>query len=259
MESEPITQAFHRYFELSEPRGVDALDTVFRLRYDVYCREFQFEREEDCPGGRESDEYDTGSWHCVMHHRASRFAAGCVRIVPVAGSGEHHELPMEKHCRDSFYDIPERPDRLDRDTICEVSRLAVHGMFRRRQGEHKTPLGDVYSLQIPPHHARTFPLLALGLFMSATAMAMLHRKEHAFAMMEPALARILRRSGLPATQVGELQDYHGRRAAFHINQETALRGIEQSELLRDLYNHAYQKLATQQGTPSASATKERAA
>lgn len=259
MESEPITQAFHRYFELSEPHKADALDAIFRLRYDVYCREFQFEREEDFPDGRETDAYDAGSLHCVMHHRATGVAAGCVRIVPVTGTGVHQELPMEKHCRDSFYDIPERPDRLDRDTICEVSRLAVHGLFRRRQGEHKTPMGDVYSLQIPPHHARTFPLLALGLFMSATAMAMLHRKDHAFAMMEPALARILRRSGLPATQVGELQDYHGQRAAFHIHRETALRSIEESDLLRDLYSHAHRELASQQGPAPTSATLERVA
>ncbi|MFO7954964.1 PEP-CTERM/exosortase system-associated acyltransferase [Thioalkalivibrio sp.] len=251
MRDEPITHAFHRYFDLSEPQAADELDAVYRLRYEVYCREFHFEREEDCPQGRETDEYDEGSWHCVMHHHTSGAAAGCVRIVPATPCGPHRELPMERHCRDSFYDIPERPDRLDRESICEVSRLAVHSLFRRRHGEAGTPLGDVRALEIPPNHVRTFPILALSLFMSATAMATIHGKEHAFAMMEPALARILRRAGLPSTQIGGLQDYHGQRAAFHIHRDTARSRIDKSDLLSDLYLHAYHQLIGSTPAPQA--------
>ncbi|WP_018141242.1 PEP-CTERM/exosortase system-associated acyltransferase [Thioalkalivibrio sp. ALJ7] len=258
MDEEPITQAFHRYFDLSQPQFPDEVEPAFRLRYEVYCREFGFEREEDCPNGLESDGYDSRSWHCLMHHRSSGASAGCVRIVPTSATSGAM-LPMEEHCRDSFWDVPERPDRLDRESICEVSRLAVHGLFRRRQGEHQTPLGDVRSLEIPPNHVRTFPILALSLFMSATAMATIHEKEHAFAMMEPALARILRRSGLPATQIGELQDYHGQRAAFHIHRDTAKQGIENSALLRDLYLHAYHRLSTVGQSPFAESDCLRAA
>lgn len=243
MEDEPVTKAFHRYFRLTEPRTPEDLEDVYRLRYEVYCREFHFEREEDCPGGRETDDFDNGSWHCLMHHRDTGTAAGCVRLVPAAPDGEYTELPMERYCRDSFYDVAERPDRLDRSTVCEVSRLAVHSLFRRRHGEQHTPLGDISSLEIPPNHVRTFPLLALSLFMSATALATIREKEHAFAMMEPALARILRRAGLPAIQVGEVQEYHGQRAAFYIHRESAKRGIESSELLSELYRHAYRQLS----------------
>lgn len=251
MQDEPITQAFHRYFDLSQPQTAEEQEEVYRLRYEVYCHEFQLEREEDCPGGRETDEYDESSWHCVMHHRTTGAAAGCVRIVPAMPGEPHWELPMERYCQDSFYDIPERPDRLDRNSVCEVSRLAVHSLFRRRHGEAETPLGDVRSLEIPPNHERTFPILALSLFMSATAMATAQDKEHAFAMMEPALARILRRAGLPCTQIGALQDYHGQRAAFHIHRDTAQRGIESSELLSDLYLHAYRQLTGNSPAPHA--------
>lgn len=259
MDQDPLTTAFHRDFDLFEPLDAAALRAVFRLRYEVYCREFHFEREEDCPEEQEIDEYDADSWHCVLQHRSSRTAAGCVRIVPASGRGSHTELPMEKYCRGSFLDVPERPDRLDRGLVCEVSRLAVHGRFRRRRGEAATPRGDVRTRQIAAEQYRSFPMLALGLFMGATAMATLHGKEHAFAMMEPSLARILRRTGLPMAQVGRLQEYHGRRAAFYIHRETASEGIERSEFLRDLYHHAYDIFTGNMEPPADRVSRVRAA
>ncbi len=233
MENDSVVSAFKRYFELSKRVGQD-LEDIQHLRYQVYCKEFGFEREEDCPGHKEVDEYDTQAWHCLLEHKPSGMAAGCVRVVHVDTHDPIGQLPMERHCVDSFFDSDWRPDRLDRDSICEVSRLAVHGMFRRRNGEAATPIGDIEALKLSPDQIRVFPILAVSLFVAATLLCVHYRKQHAFAMMEPALARILRHTGLEFTQVGEVVHYHGKRAAFYIDSGEAHESIRRSSALSEL-------------------------
>lgn len=242
MSDAPIAEAFDTYFSYSLVTGEER-QAVHRLRYDVYCREFGFERDEDCPGGMEQDEFDDVSWHGLLGHRSSGAAAGCVRVVP-ADAGPDGVLPIEKHCGASFFHPELRPALMDRAHVCEVSRLAVHGVFRRRRGEGKTPLGDVDGLDIPAEQYRTFPLMAVSLFMAATALTGLTDRHHVFAMMEPRLARLLGRSGLIFTQVGDIQDYHGMRAAFYIHRDDAVRGLQQSAILRHLYRRAREQLGT---------------
>lgn len=237
MEREPITRAFHRYFDISELQGQEALEAAFRLRYEVYCREFQFEREEDCPGQMETDTYDEQAWHCLLEHAPSATPAGCVRVVHVDADDPLAVLPMEHHCRESLHDTAWRPDRLEREQICEVSRLAVHGLFRRRPGEAATPLGGIHALNLSPDQIRIFPILAVSLFIAATVVCVRQRKQHAFAMMEPALARILRRTGLEFTQIGETMHYHGYRAAFYIDADEARASLLRSPALAELYSH----------------------
>ena len=47
-----------------------------------------------------------------------------------------------------------------------------------------------------------------------------------FAMMEPRLARHLRRFGIIFQQMGDVVDYHGPRAAFYISRKTLLTYLE---------------------------------
>ncbi|ABI55505.1 PEP-CTERM/exosortase system-associated acyltransferase [Alkalilimnicola ehrlichii MLHE-1] len=241
MSDAPLAEAFEAYFDYSLARG-DEQEEIHRLRYDVYCREFGFEREEDCPGGLEQDEFDALSWHGLLRHRGTGRAAGCVRVVPADAGAPGAALPIEKHCGESFFHPELRPDLLEREHVCEVSRLAVHGVFRRRRGESKTPLGDVDGLEIPAEHYRTFPLMAVSLFMAATALTGLTGKHHVFAMMEPRLARLLSRSGLVFVQVGDVLDYHGLRAAFYIHRDNAVRELKQSAMLNRLYQRALEQL-----------------
>ncbi|WP_018873786.1 PEP-CTERM/exosortase system-associated acyltransferase [Thioalkalivibrio sp. ALJ16] len=233
MESGSVVNAFKQYFRLSKRAGGD-LEDIQHLRYQVYCKEFGFEREEDCPGHREADEYDTQAWHCLLEHRPSSMAAGCVRVVHVESQDPIAQLPMERHCGESLFDGEWHPDRLDRDSICEVSRLAVHSMFRRRNGEAATPIGDVEALKFSPDQIRVFPILAVSLFVAATLVCVHYRKQHAYAMMEPALARILRHTGLEFTQIGEVVNYHGKRAAFYIDSGKAHESIRNSSALSEL-------------------------
>ncbi|AGA35201.1 putative PEP-CTERM/exosortase system-associated acyltransferase [Thioalkalivibrio nitratireducens DSM 14787] len=238
-----LVQTFGKYFDLVVPaEGSEEMNEIFRIRYEVYCREFHFEREEDCPGGMETDEYDARSWHCMIRHRPTEHAAGCVRLIGCDPGEPSSRLPLESKFGDSLFHSELRPDLMDRGTICEISRLAVHSTFRRRVGELSTPLGNLASFSFAPDQTRTFPLVTICLFMAVLIVGGAQGKEHGFAMMEPRLARLLKLSGFRFTRIGETVDYRGTRAAYYMDLARALRVVRASRVLGKLYTAAQRRL-----------------
>ncbi len=60
------------------------------------------------------------------------------------------------------------PGTLPRDTIAEVSRLAVIGRFRRRKGEQRTPLplsDQDFGTSLQPR----FPYITIGLYLAPSS------------------------------------------------------------------------------------------
>ena len=222
MDSSWAAEHFRDYFDVSRPRSAETLESVYRVRYDVYCREFGFEREEDCPGGLERDDFDAASAHCLIVHRESGIAAGCIRVVLPPADDPDFLLPLERFCGDSLHDSPLHPSRRPRGEIGEVSRLAVHTQFRRRPGESVSPVGTLAVDELPKAERRTFPLLGLSLFCAGASLMRRAGREHAYVMMERSLARRLISSGFPFSQIGEPIDYHGLRAAYHVTVQQVL-------------------------------------
>ncbi len=247
MSQQPQTEALTRFFEFQQAWSEEQRLQVHRIRYSVYCQEFQFEREEDCPGGLERDEYDNNSRHCLLVHRKSGTAAGCVRVIE-PGPGRLRLLALEQHCSESLEHPRLHPSRFSRQTICEVSRLAVPAFFRRRPGERETPYGNLEHAQVSEAETRTFPLIGMAMFLAATALVGLSGRPHVFAMMEPRLARLLARAGLNFLQIGRLMEYHGPRAAFYINQHEAVETMNPP--LKRLYGDILAQLEPQTGEPA---------
>lgn len=233
-----VTARFHEYFLPMLATTPEQRDQAFRLRYEVYCREFGFERPEQHPDGRESDEYDAQSIHCLLVHQPSNVAAGCVRLVLPKSEDPDAPLPFEKHCMNSLDRAIADPLLAKRNAIGEISRLAVIGEFRRRRNEKLTPEGDPEAAGFSLVEQRQFPFIAVGLYLSAASTGMLSGLEGVFAMMEPRLARHLSRYGIRFTQVGQVIDYHGPRAPFYITREDLLHGLkpEVSALLDAITN-----------------------
>lgn len=215
--SPTIAETFSRYFEASFCNTDGHLQEAQRLRYDVYCREFGFEREEDCPGGLERDSYDAQSVHCLVRYRPTAEAAGCVRLVYVPHSEGAGQLPVAKYCQAALEGTDVHPDQLSPDQVCEISRLAVSAGFRRRLLEQETQAGNVDAVDPDGADARSFPLLAVALFMAARFMMLHGGRPHVFTTMEPRLARLLQRTGLAFRRLGPVVDYHGRRAAYYLH------------------------------------------
>ncbi|MCC5812181.1 MAG: PEP-CTERM/exosortase system-associated acyltransferase [Ectothiorhodospiraceae bacterium] len=248
MSQEPQTDALARFFEFQHAWSEEQRNLVHRIRYAVYCQEFRFEREEDCPGGMERDDYDDDSRHCLLIHRQTGTPAGCVRVIE-PGRGSDHKLALERFCGTSLEHPTLHPARFPRDTVCEVSRLAVPAFFRRRQGENLTPYGNVEELRVSDAETRTFPLIGMAMFLAATALVGLANRPHVFAMMEPRLARLLSRAGLNFVQVGRMINYHGPRAAFYIHQHEAVDALQPP--LKRLYATILQQLTSPPGEPMA--------
>ncbi|MHA7816411.1 MAG: PEP-CTERM/exosortase system-associated acyltransferase [Pseudohaliea sp.] len=232
---------FARYFELSLALSEGQRAAVYEVRYRVYCEEFGYEPKEAFLDGRERDAYDDQSLHCLVTHRESRRPAGCVRLVlPEEGD----QLPLEEHCADAL--DPDFMGRFadQRAGICEISRLAVDGDFRRRRGEKATRFGTREDFSFAERERRTFPLIAISLFVASAAGADLYGRPHCFAIMEPFLPVMLRRTGVVFERIGDDFEFRGTRAPYYARVDDLVRnapdelrmafGLVRDQFARDL-------------------------
>ncbi|MBK1706641.1 PEP-CTERM/exosortase system-associated acyltransferase [Halochromatium glycolicum] len=225
--STSLASAFDQFFEII-PAETDALrDRVYRIRYQVYCEEMQFESKEDHPNGREIDDFDAHSVHGLLRHRPSGEFAGCVRLVLNHSQGREPQLPLERYCSHSLDRSVLDLSQLDRRTFGEISRLAIVSRFRRRPGEAQTPHGVAdEAAGLEPTERRVFPHIALGLYLAAAAMSLQRGMNMAVVMMEPRLARHMRYFGINFVKAGDIIDHHGMRGPFYITKESLHRDIK---------------------------------
>ncbi len=227
-----LAEHFLEFFSVQLATTEEQKAHAYRIRYRVYCEEFGYESPAEFPDQLEREEYDERSLHCLITHR-SGMPAGCVRLVPTDGDAEAEPLPFEKYCADSIDTGFVKSLNVDRSRLCEISRLAVDGAFRRRSGEAKTRFGEVDSMDISRQEARTFSLIAVAGFLAAGALTELTGRTQVFAMMEPFLPRLMKRSGIFFERAGHDVDYHGNRALYFIRTEAGL--LEMRGDLGDLY------------------------
>jgi hypothetical protein len=147
-----------------------------------------------------------------------------------------------------------------RDTICEFSRLAVDTTFRRRPGEGASRFGEVSSLDCSQRELRTFSMIAVATVLSAFAISDLIDRPHCFAMMEPFLPRLLRRSGFVVNPAGSAIEYHGVRTPFYLEAGEAV--TDMADELKDFYQAILAsfartgQLSSDPGAPAATAVRK---
>ncbi|MBW6390136.1 PEP-CTERM/exosortase system-associated acyltransferase [Billgrantia antri] len=217
---------------------------AYALRHKVFREELEYALGDDVDTPFEKDAHDKHSILCLLHHVGSNRDAGCLRVVlPIDNDGQPRTLPLEESCAHGLTDPQLHPDRFERNSLCEVSRLAVHPDFRRTRecalGLREQDLQPLEENRLPPPS----PLVTLSLFLAATAIVGLSGRRHVFSMMEPRFARLLKISGLQFRQVGNVIDYCGPRAAYYIDQHQAERDLQPS--LQPLYQHIWTSLAPQ--------------
>jgi N-acyl amino acid synthase of PEP-CTERM/exosortase system len=236
----PLSENFLSYFDVAFAATEEQKKRVYGIRYNVYCEEFAYEDADAFPEHEEQDEYDPASLHALITHKASGLAAGCVRLVFPTDPAGSNLLPFEKNCADSLDEAFLSSLKLDRTTLCEISRLAVDGTFRRREGERVTRYGEVEGLDCSQQERRTFSLIAIACFLAATALYDIADRTSVFAMMEPFLPRLLRRSGIVFQRAGQDIDYHGMRAPYFIATQTALDHMRPD--LKELYTEIHSRI-----------------
>lgn len=195
---------FPQYFSAELAETAAQRDACFRLRHQVYCEELGFEPIK--PNGLETDCYDQRSWHANIRHIQKQHLAGTVRVIT---SDNHHELlPLEQNFSALITNPVLAPANFDRRHICEISRLAVPEHIRRNQ--HANPTTE----------QQCHRQVAVALYLIATQLCLQTNRHHSFVMIEPALARILRRIGINFIQIGDTVDYNGLRAPYYLDMRT---------------------------------------
>lgn len=190
---------------------------AYEIRHNVYCEELNFEPLKD--DKLEVDDFDAHSFHCLIRHISTGRYAGTVRIV--YSRADSQLLPIEKYCLDSIDHETLNPKNFPRNSICEISRLAVPQEFRRRQTDrHKgAATGVINEETYSERELRCFPFIAVGLYMTAANIVANKDIKHCFVMMEPRLARSMKFVGIEFQQIGPVVDYHGKRAPYYITPE----------------------------------------
>lgn len=230
--SPELLSAFNQYFELVHANTDTLRKQVYLLRYQVYVLETGFEQESDCTcletagAGRicwEEDEFDTRSDHYLIRHRRTGVDAATARLIlpdPVDCSAPY---PIESHCS---LDQPVKSASV-RAHLGEISRFAVSKVFKRRIGEYGTLAGvaENVDMYFEDDERRVLPHISLGLFAAVMQMAHSHGITHCYAVMEPALLRLLGRFGVIFNRIGPDVDYHGNRVPCLGTMEEALPNI----------------------------------
>ncbi|MFA5080990.1 MAG: PEP-CTERM/exosortase system-associated acyltransferase [Hydrogenophilaceae bacterium] len=230
-----LISALDRYFELVHATDDTLRMEAYRLRYQVYVLETGFERPDNCrigidqdgtPFSWEEDEFDWRSDHYLLRHRATgQYAATARLILPHPDDGSE-PFPIEAHCE------LEQPvmDKAIRPRLGEISRFAVSKDFKKRRGEVGTLAGVAEDVEryFEEDERRVLPHLSLGLFAAVMRMVHAHDISHSYAVMEPALKRLLGRFGVVFDQIGPETEYHGLRVPCLITAKDALDHIKKA-------------------------------
>jgi N-acyl amino acid synthase of PEP-CTERM/exosortase system len=213
-----LVSAFNEYFELVPAVTPELKMEVFQLRYQVYVLETGFERGEDCRSGHddegvpihwEEDEFDVRSEHYLIQHRRSGIYAATARLILPDPQDVMAPFPIESHCQlDTKVSDPGIRQKLG-----EISRFAVSKHFKRRLGEAGTITGvsPQFDMYFEDYERRLFPHISLGLFGAVMRMVYANGITHCYAVMEPALHRLIGRFGVIFNPIGPKVDYHGMR------------------------------------------------
>ncbi|MBB3231253.1 PEP-CTERM/exosortase system-associated acyltransferase [Halomonas stenophila] len=243
--SNRLLERFRNEFTFKLAQDDATRKRVFRLRYDVYCAELGYEHPENPSHHQEHDAHDAHAIQCLVEHRKSGLAAGCVRLVLPKSreEGGGQTLPLQEYGGNSLNHETLHPSRFCQRSICEISRLAISPLFRKRSTRE-----EIASIVLTNHafteaERETFPLIVIGLFLATYALLGLSKRPHAFAMMDPRLPRLLKMSGFYFTKVGETIEFHGKRSAFYIDQRQVEKDMH-AELM-PLYQHIKATLAPQ--------------
>ena len=228
---------FNTFLTIHQARDQIQKNRAYNVRHQVYCQEFNFEPLRPGEPELESDAYDAQSAHCLLTHKPTGRAIGCARLVMADQRAPERPLPFELHCSHSIDKSLFDPDEYLPGQLVEFSRIAVVEKFRRREARSKNSDLATQESVVDERRLSKFPVIPVSLFLALASMQITSQADIGFAMMEPKLARLLRRFGLFFEPVGEPIDYHGWRSPFIIRRDKLLRNLKPE--VRKLFDNVH--------------------
>jgi len=187
------------------------ISDVYGLRYKVYCDERGFEKPEDHPGGIETDEYDQHSAHFAAINPDNNQVVGTARIIFNTSKG----FPFEKHAKVYRGVI----DRVDRNHLGEISRLAISKEYRRHLAVDARPDlygygADCYAAWDEAEKIDVCQDIIASLYRSIYGECRENNLTHLVAVMADSLHRLLKKNGILFEPIGPSVYYHGMRTPY---------------------------------------------
>jgi len=192
-------------------------EVSFKIRHDVFATELGLEPENSLK--LETNHSDDYAVHCLMTMKRSHLPCGTIRLV--APYHNNQLLPIVEYCSESITNMAYHPENFPINEVCEISRLAIPAAFRRRSYDTKGDASAVRitDLGVTEKQVRMFPFISVALYLCVTAIGLSTGKRHFYVMAEPALARSMLKIGIELKQIGDVVEYHGKRAAYYINSD----------------------------------------
>jgi N-acyl-L-homoserine lactone synthetase len=178
-----LTPFFYSNIHIKSATTEKEVSDVFKLRYQIYCLEKQFEKAEDYPHGLEFDLYDPYAVHFIAYHK--EVPLGTARLI----MPNKHGLPVENHCNVVI------PSVCDTRDVAEISRLAVSSEAVKNLDVERSKI-------------------TLGLIKQIYTIGSKLGIVYCFAAMNRALQRLLNNCGINFIQAGQPVEYHGIRVPY---------------------------------------------
>ena len=180
---------------------------AYRLRYQVYCIKNHFEPASRHANGQETDLHDAQSVHGLALYADTGDVAGTARLILPAEKSGGLPLPTPQICAPEV--IAAHAHKIPARSTAELSRFAISKHERRRHG--KTSPGDPNRIVTASESVQLVSTISLGLMRATIAMARSDEITHLYALIEPALLRMLRGMSIHFEKLGPVVNYHGRR------------------------------------------------
>jgi N-acyl amino acid synthase of PEP-CTERM/exosortase system len=183
-------------YEIQIATTSELKDAVYRLRYQVYCLESEFENPADFADQRERDSYEEQSIHVLISHKGNADLVGTVRLIFATSEAEpfHFEQLSQQQAT--------LPKGQNRSHYAEISRLALASQYRN---ESKTELvDDGQNKTILPGTLLYACVMAITDILSIESVALL----------EPRLATYLNDNGITSQVVGKAMEHNGLRVPY---------------------------------------------
>lgn len=223
---------FGLYFDVE--RGITAIeapqmcDEIYRLRHKIYCEKLKYETLNK--QGIEKDAFDYRSQHVAITHQKLKKIVGCTRVVNCFS--EDDKLPMELLSNKQLQDSDYNPNKLPRNSICEISRLAIDQDFKQE-------ISDVSALE-----QSLYPLVVLHLYYSSLKLAAESDRPHVYLLSESRLIRSMRLAGIKIEVIGDYVAHKGLRKPCYINALAFIENIPPKFV--PISQNNYEKSAIQQ-------------
>lgn len=200
----------------------ELLQESYRLRYQVYCVENDFEPAAAFPDKMETDEYETQAFHAVLADTKSESILGTVRMIMPKLAGNALPLPITSACDPDALNSALR--QIPYNQMAEISRFAISKHLRRNHKICGDANQDVESnVDLLPFGTLS-NYISLQLMQALIEMAKQNNITHLCAVMTPSLLRMLRFLAIHFEKIGPIVEYHGRRQPCFINISTMLEG-----------------------------------